>query len=184
MDLNLAVAENIKRLRKGRKMSLEQAAEASGVSKSMLGQIERGEANPSVAILGKLAAAFKVPAAQLLENDAFESLLVSRELDHLPNRLAGGRVMVRASFPYDGTTRTETCFIDLYLGGVYEPQPSIPGCLCRLTVLAGKIKLDAEEQQFLLEERDGLRFAADRPYRMENMGNSVVRLLAAYQYIK
>ena len=62
MDLNHAVAENIKRIRKAKKLSMERTAELSGVSRSMLGQIERGEANPSVAILGKLAAALKVPA--------------------------------------------------------------------------------------------------------------------------
>ena len=53
-----------------------------------------------------------------------------------------------------------------------------------MTVLTGIVLLKAEEQEFRLEERDALRFAADRPYRMENQGNSVVRLLAAYQYTK
>ena len=57
MELTRAVGENIKRLRKTKKLSMERLAAESGVSRSMLGQIERGEANPSVAILGKLAAA-------------------------------------------------------------------------------------------------------------------------------
>ena len=74
MELNRAVAENIKRIRKSKKLSMERLAAESGVSRSMLGQIERGEANPSVAILGKLAAALKVPADLLLENDSFETL--------------------------------------------------------------------------------------------------------------
>ena len=51
MELNRAVAGNIRRVRKSKKLSLEQTAALSGVSRSMLGQIERGEANPSVAIL-------------------------------------------------------------------------------------------------------------------------------------
>ena len=68
MELNRAVAENIKRIRKQQKLSLERTAALSGVSRSMLGQIERGEANPSVAILGKLASALKVPAEEFLRN--------------------------------------------------------------------------------------------------------------------
>ena len=108
MELNAAVAENIKRIRKTQKLSLEQTASLSGVSRSMLGQIERGEANPSVAILGRLAAAFRVPATLLLENDDFESLLLSRELDNRAERLNGGKVILRPSFPFDGATRTET----------------------------------------------------------------------------
>ena len=68
MELNRAVAENIKRIRKTKKLSMERLSQEAGVSRSMLGQIERGEANPSVALLGKLAAALKVPADVLLEN--------------------------------------------------------------------------------------------------------------------
>ena len=82
MELNRAVAANIKRIRKTQKLSLERTAEAAGVSRSMLGQIERGEANPSVAILGKLAAALKVPAEEFLRCDAFEPTRISRE--HTP----------------------------------------------------------------------------------------------------
>ena len=71
MELNRAVAENIKRIRKSKKLSMERTAAIAGVSRSMLGQIERGEANPSVAILGKIAAALRGPAEVLLENDDF-----------------------------------------------------------------------------------------------------------------
>ena len=63
---------------------------ASAASRSMLRQIERGEANPSVAILGKLAGALKGPAEVLLENDDFAPLLLARELDNKPARLDGG----------------------------------------------------------------------------------------------
>ena len=130
MDLNHAVAENIKRIRKAKKLSMERTAELSGVSRSMLGQIERGEANPSVAILGKLAAALKVPAEILLENDSFESLLLSPELDNKPVRKDGGKAVLRQSFPFDECTRLESSFLDLYISAQYEPPVSIPGCVC------------------------------------------------------
>ena len=79
MELTRAVGENIKRIRKSKKLSMERLAAEAGVSRSMLGQIERGEANPSVGLLGKLAGALKVPAEVLLENDDFEPLLLLRE---------------------------------------------------------------------------------------------------------
>lgn len=184
MELNRAVAENIKRIRKSKKLSLERTAALSGVSRSMLSQIERGEANPSVAILGKLAEALKVPAEVLLENDDFVSLLLTREPDNIPRRLDGGKALLRSSFPYDETTRQESFFLDLYISGKYVPEPSVPGCVCHATVISGTVSLTAEEQEFQLLERDALRFAADRPYRFENMTNSTARLLLAYQYLK
>ncbi len=184
MELNRAVAENIKRIRKTKKLSLERTAALSGVSRSMLSQIERGEANPSVAILGKLAEALKVPAEVLLENDEFVSLLYSREPDNIPRRLDGGKVLLRPSFPYDEITRQESFFLDLYISAKYTPELSVPGCVCHATVMSGTVSLTAEEQDFQLMERDALRFAADRPYQFENMTNSTARLMLAYQYLK
>ena len=184
MELNRAVAENIKRIRKSKKMSMERTAAEAGVSRSMLGQIERGEANPSVAILGKIAAALKVPAEVLLENDDFESLQLSRELDNKPVRMDAGKVVLRPSFAYDDTTRQESCFLDLYIMGHYEPEPSVPGCVCHAVVVSGTVKLSAEGKEFTLMERDALRFAADQPYSFQNMTNSTARLVLMYRYLK
>ena len=184
MGLNRAVAENIKRIRKSKKMSMERTAEIAGVSRSMLGQIERGEANPSVAILGKIAAALKVPAEILLENDEFETLALFREVDTKPQRVDSGKVVLRENFPYDDVTRLESYFLDLYISARYTPEPSVPGCVCYMTVLSGTATLVAEEETFRLIERDALRFAADRPYHFENMTNATVRVLLMYQYLK
>lgn len=184
MELNRAVAENIKRIRKTKKLSMERTAELAGVSRSMLGQIERGEANPSVAILGKIATALKVPAQVLMENDGFEAFLLSRELDNKPARLDGGKAVLRPSFPYDEVTRQETFFLDLYISAKYFPEVSVPGCVCHATVLSGTVQVTAQGEQLQLQERDALRFAADQPYGFENMFNSTARLLLAYQYLK
>lgn len=184
MELNRAVGENIKRIRKSKKLSMERTAELSGVSRSMLGQIERGEANPSVAILGRLARALKVPAELLLENDDFEALLEVKELDTRPKRLDGGKVVLRPCFTYDERTRLESCFLDLYISAHYTPEPSVPGCICHATVISGTVSLVAEGEHYQLLERDALRFAADRPYRFENMTNTTARLVLVYQYLK
>ena len=86
--------------------------------------------------------------------------------------------------PYDGTTRQESFFLDLYISAHYRPELSVPGCVCHATVMFGTVSLTAEDETFQLMERDALRFAADRPYEFENMTNSTARLLLAYQYLK
>lgn len=185
MELNRAVAENIKRIRKQQKLSLERTAALSGVSRSMLGQIERGEANPSVAILGKLASALKVPAEEFLRNDGFEALRLSREVvDNRAERLDGGKVLLRPSIPYEEATRLETAFLDVYISGCYRPEPSVSGCVCTATVLSGTGLLTVEGETVPLQERDALRFAADQPWTLENQGNSTVRALLLWQYRK
>ena len=51
-QLDKNIAFNLKRIRKSKNMSLDMLAERTGVSKSMLGQIERGESNPTVSTIG------------------------------------------------------------------------------------------------------------------------------------
>ena len=184
MELTRAVGENLKRIRKSKKLSMERLAAEAGVSRSMLGQIERGEANPSVGLLGKLAGALKIPAEVLLENDDFEPLLLLRELDNKPARLDGGKALLRPSLPYDDVLRQETFFLDLYISGRYAPEPMVPGCVCLTTSLSGTVLLHVEGQDFQLLERDALRFAADQPFWLENQFNGTARLLLTYRYLK
>ena len=60
-SMNLIVARNIKRLREEKKLSMDELAKLSGVSKSMLAQVERGEGNPTLSTLWKLSNGMKVP---------------------------------------------------------------------------------------------------------------------------
>ena len=60
-SMNLIVARNIKRLREEKKLSMDELAKLSGVSKSMLAQVERGEGNPTLSTLWKLSSGMKVP---------------------------------------------------------------------------------------------------------------------------
>ena len=59
--MNLIVAKNIKRLREKQKLSMEALSKLSGVSKSMLAQIERGDGNPTISTLWKISNGMKVP---------------------------------------------------------------------------------------------------------------------------
>lgn len=52
------VSVNLKRIRKSKGMSLDVVSEQTGVSKSMLAQIEKGTANPSLGVLGKITSGF------------------------------------------------------------------------------------------------------------------------------
>ena len=60
-SMNTIVAKNIKRLREEKKLSMDELAKLSGVSKSMLAQIERGDGNPTLSTLWKISNGMKVP---------------------------------------------------------------------------------------------------------------------------
>ncbi len=59
------LSTTLKQLRQQRALGLSRLAEATGVSKAMLGQIERNESSPTVATYGKIATGLNVPFSHL-----------------------------------------------------------------------------------------------------------------------
>ncbi|MBS0638148.1 MAG: helix-turn-helix transcriptional regulator, partial [Verrucomicrobia bacterium] len=55
------ISHALKALRKERGWSLDKTASETGVSKAMLGQIEREESSPTIATLWKIANGFNIP---------------------------------------------------------------------------------------------------------------------------
>ena len=72
------ISENLRQIRKEKKLSLDSMAEQTGVSKSMLGQIERGESSPTVATLWKIATGLHISFTALLEGRQTETQLIRR----------------------------------------------------------------------------------------------------------
>src|SRR6187401_774072 len=66
-DLSQRIAERVRELRAAQGLSLDVLASRSGVSRSMLSLIERGESSPTAVILEKLAAGLRVTLASLFD---------------------------------------------------------------------------------------------------------------------
>jgi transcriptional regulator with XRE-family HTH domain len=69
-ELNQRIAERVRELRAGQGLSLETLAGKSGVSRSMISLIERGESSPTAVVLEKLAAGLGVMLASLFDSPA------------------------------------------------------------------------------------------------------------------
>ncbi|CAM4186488.1 transcriptional regulator with XRE-family HTH domain [Paenibacillus endophyticus] len=61
------VGENIRQLRKKRGFSQEQLALRADINASYMGQVERGEKNPTIDVLGKIAFALQTPLEKLVD---------------------------------------------------------------------------------------------------------------------
>lgn len=70
MDIQKNMGKNIKTIREQKKITLDSAAKLTGVSRSMLAQIEKGEVNPTISILWKIANGYKVSFTSLVKYDA------------------------------------------------------------------------------------------------------------------
>ena len=184
MEIHQTVGENIHRIRKIQKLSIDRTAELSGVSKSMLGQIERGTVNPTIDVLARIAAGLHVPLEQLVENHQTESSKLYRAVDSNGIRLCGGKVIRYPLFPFDTGSRSESCQIDIFVSGVYAAPDRIPESLVYVTVLSGLLELEVDGKTYLLENRDSITFSGNCNRRYSNGGNNTVRLLARTVYKK
>ena len=104
IDKNIAF--NLKRIRKSKNMSLDMLAERTGVSKSMLGQIERGESNPTVSTIGKIVEGLKVPFEQLIYNR--KEIMVVPSPEEAPVwKAKEGEYRIYVMLPYDAGRNIE-----------------------------------------------------------------------------
>ena len=69
-EIDRKLAARLEQLRRLRSLTLDELAEKAGVSRASLSRIERCETSPTASVLGRLAAAFEVPMAELFGMDA------------------------------------------------------------------------------------------------------------------
>src|SRR5690554_673706 len=98
-DPSLAVATNLRRLREQRRLSLEKLANASGVSRAMLCQIELGQSAPTISTLWKIARALHVPFSALISDTSSARSRVLAAAQAKVLRSADGTFSSRALFP-------------------------------------------------------------------------------------
>ena len=93
------VATSLRELRKERRLSLDQLAASSGVSRAALSQIEGSRTNPTLSLLWKVATGLGVPFQVLLGGDQTGKSQVLRAGDSPPLRSADGRMESRLLSP-------------------------------------------------------------------------------------
>ncbi|WP_243746596.1 helix-turn-helix domain-containing protein [Zavarzinia compransoris] len=176
------VARNLKRLRTRQGLSLERLAVRSGVSRSMLGQIELGRSAPSISLLWKIARALGVPFSALTTavDEGGTVVLRADQAKSLTSR--DGRFISRALFPVTGDRRTEFYELRLSFLGHEVADPHAPGTIENLVVTRGRVEITVGEQRHELGAGDAIRFAADIPHAYRNTGreDAVMYLVMTY----
>ena len=112
------VAVNLKQIRQSKGMSLGEVAEQTGVSKSMLAQIEKGTANPSLGVLGKITSGLRIEFQTLIDPPREDFCIVNPK-EIFPTKELEGQYKVWTCFPYEDSHSVEVYRIDIEPGGVY-----------------------------------------------------------------
>ena len=181
MDVTGTVAANAREIRERKGLTLDRAAALTGVSRSMLAQIEKGEVNPTISVLWKIATGYKVSFTSLVENRN-ETASVLRASDLEPLEEDGGRYLNYPLFPFDENRLFETYRIVIKAGGSLSAQAHLKGAEEYITVFSGLVEISAGEGSFLLSRGDSIRFAADQPHGYKNAGEDTVELSMVIYY--
>ena len=174
-SMNMIVAKNIKRLREENKLSMDELVRLSGVSKSMLAQIERGDGNPTISTLWKISNGMKVPfdALTVRPKSPYE---IVKTAEIQPLLEDGGKVRNYSLFPDNENRRFAVYYLELDQGSYWESEPHLKGTTEFITIFTGKIEILADGQSFIVEKGESIRFRADTIHSYKNIGNETAIL--------
>ncbi|WP_294403495.1 helix-turn-helix domain-containing protein [uncultured Clostridium sp.] len=174
-------AINLKRIRMARKMSLDEVSEQTGVSKSMLGQIERGESNPTLGTMGKIVSGLRVEFEDLIAEPA----LAAYEIDHtklVPSKEIPGQYTVYNYFPFEKKRNFEIYVIDVESGGVYYSGPHGEKTAEYVIGIEGTMKLKAGDSEYIVNSQDALFFQSDIEHRYINESAEKAKVISVFSF--
>ena len=172
----------LQRTRKMRQLTLEQLAERSGVSKSMLSQIERGKANPTFAILWNLTQALGVELSALVDQVSPKSG-DNQLVDHMKAystpviRSADSLCELRILSPAHTILPVEWYDVHLQGHGELRSERHADGTYEHLTCLEGALRLRIGDRDVAVGEGETVRYCADQTRVIENPQQSPARAL-------
>ena len=176
------LATRLKKTRKSKGLSLEAMAKLSGVSRSMLSQIERGQSSPTVATLWSLTRALQVDFAGLLDDDdgagTIREIMRANRTPTIDSQGEGCRIHILS--PPGQAGRLEVYDIRFAGGASLISAPHRQGCHEDLTVLEGALEVTSGDESAELAQGDTLRYAADCAHAIRATGAPARALLIVH----
>lgn len=157
------IGERLREIRMSLELSLDEAARLTGVSKPMLGQIERGRSTPTVTTLWKIATGLKTPLSAFLQERQPEYTVIDVRGAEPVSACEGG-MLAYTVFPYDPIRNTEVFFIEFSAGCRHVSARHNDGVEEYVMVLSGRLQLVINGKEVLVCENQAIRFRADVPH--------------------
>jgi len=160
------IAGNLAAARRARKWSQQELADRSSVSLRMIGLIEAGESNVSLATLGSLATVLNLTFSELVSGSA--AGLPRKGVRLWQGIRSGTKVDLLQSFP--ATQVMELWKWTIAAGDRYQGEPDLPGYAEIVYVIRGELTLEWAQGTQVLRAGDSLKFPSDQPYAFINSG--------------
>ncbi len=183
--INENLGKRVKKLRADRGWSLEELANASGVSRSMLSEIEREKANPTLTVTFRIARAFGLTLQELIESAeaSASKIQVIRANDRNQVYRSDKQCEIRTLSPLNLEKDVEFYEVSLKQGGALRSQPHFEGTREFLTVEEGSVRIESDMDNDELTKGDSGTYRADVPHAIVNTGkgDALVFLVVIYR---
>lgn len=179
------IATTLKKLRQQKGWSLDKAAIATGVSKAMLGQIEREESSPTIATLWKIATGFETSFSSFIE----EIHTISSEAIYRTGQVQtihpdDKKIRVFPLFPFDSQLDFELFVIELLPGCEHLSPPHKQGVIEHIVVAEGSMEVLVGGTWRSLSNGEGIRFNASQPHGYRNLASKAATIHDMIHYPK
>lgn len=177
-DILTLLPARLKQARRTKGLSLEAVANLSGVSRSMVSQIERGESSPTISTLWNLTRALQVDFAGLLdETRTSDQIEVLRQAQVPSIDNMGQNCRIRILSPPEEAGGHEVYDIRFDNDGTLNSQPHARGTREQLTVLEGAVRVTSGTAKSEMQQGDTARYAADVTHSITSKGPARVFLI-------
>lgn len=183
--INENLGKRVKKLRGDRGWSLEELSTTSGVSRSMLSEIEREKANPTLTVTFRIARAFGLTLQELIESAeaSASKIQVIRASDRAQVYRSDKQCEIRTLSPINLEKDVEFYEMTLRPGGTLRSQPHFEGTREFLTVEEGTVRIESDQNSEELAKGDSGTYRADVPHAIVNTGkgDALVFLVVIYR---
>lgn len=172
------IGANLRQFRLDRGLSMEALAKQIGISKLTLLNIERGEANPTLSVIWRIANGLNLPITALLSIEPDVS--ISRKKDGMQLISSNDVFVAEPLFCSHGS-------VELYRGylqpqGEYLSEAHRTGVTEFVTIMSGQLTVEVDGETYHLDEYDSIRFRGDRTHKYANPSSSLAILHFVISY--
>jgi transcriptional regulator with XRE-family HTH domain len=173
---NLNIGDRIKMLRLSQNRTMQEIAEASDLSKSMISKIESNKAVPSVAALVKIATTLGTTISGLLEQEGFLNAIHVTKKKALENLTPTDKGYL--IHPYASGYHQKKMQPFLFVARKDEVVPHLLSHEGEefIYVIKGQMKMQVGEVEYLLNTGDSLYFNAIQKHGIMPVSNEVTYL--------
>jgi transcriptional regulator with XRE-family HTH domain len=172
-QISTEVCRRVRELRRSHDWSLEALSAACGVSRSMLSQIERDEANPTLAVTARIAQAFGMSLGELVESpQASTRIHVIRANDREYHYRSDSDCSIRTLSPLHLEKDVEFYELEIKIGCRLNSAAHFERTREFITVQKGRLRITSGQEDIELNRGDSASYPADVPHCVVNEGRS------------